>query len=111
MFGIGGLLGPFIIYVSETISYAVFGLLILATIPFYIQIKSPEFLVLQKDETLVKKANPKAVSKKLEYSLCFLMFFCLGLEITFAGWISSFSTLSHVTDAKGATTFPGIYWI
>ena len=39
------------------------------------------------------------------------MFFCLGMEITFAGWISSFATLSKVTDAKGATVFPSIYWV
>ena len=39
------------------------------------------------------------------------MFFYLGLEITFGGWISSFATLSKVTDNEGATVFPSVFWI
>ena len=39
------------------------------------------------------------------------MFFYLGTEITFGGWISSFATLTKVTDYRGATIFPSIFWI
>ena len=40
-FGFGGFLGPVIIFVFEGWSYAVFGLLMLTTVPFYFAIKSP----------------------------------------------------------------------
>ena len=39
------------------------------------------------------------------------MFCYLGLEITFGGWISSFATLTEVSDYRGATVFPGIFWV
>ena len=39
------------------------------------------------------------------------MFFYLGIEITFGGWISSFATITKVTDKEGATVFPSIFWI
>lgn len=39
------------------------------------------------------------------------MFLYLGLECTFGGWISSYSVLTGVTDHRGATVFPVIFWI
>ena len=38
------------------------------------------------------------------------MFFYLGMEITYGGWISSFATLTKITDNRGATVFPTIFW-
>ena len=111
IFGIGGLLGPYLIYVFENISFAVFGALMVITIPFYLRNKSPEFMELQHVENSATKVNAKAVSRPLEYALCVLMFFYLGLEITFGGWISSFATLSKVTDNEGATVFPSVFWV
>ena len=39
------------------------------------------------------------------------MFFYLGIEITFGGWISSYATITKVTDNEGATVFPSIFWV
>ena len=81
------------------------------TIPFYLKIKSPELNGFKIEEVASNNVSSKKISDLLMYSLCFLMFCYLGLEITFGGWISSFATLTGVTDNRGATVFPSIFWI
>jgi hypothetical protein len=42
LFGIGGLIGPVLVYIFEGRAFGVFGLMIAVVIPFYFKIKSPE---------------------------------------------------------------------
>ena len=44
LFGIGGLLGPYLVYVFEGSSYISFGVFIALLIPFYYSLQSPEHL-------------------------------------------------------------------
>ena len=38
------------------------------------------------------------------------MFFLIGIQFTFGGWISSYAVLMGVSDKTGATFFPVIFW-
>ena len=42
LFGIGGLVGPFLVYFFEGSVFGVYGFLVVAVVPFYFKIKSPE---------------------------------------------------------------------
>ena len=42
IFGVGALLGPIFVYIFETNALSISGLLIMAIIPFYFKIVSPE---------------------------------------------------------------------
>ena len=42
--------------------------------------------------------------------LCLSLFLDIGMEITFAGWISSFSLLQGVSSKEEATIYPAIFW-
>lgn len=47
----------------------------------------------------------------MEICLCLLLFFYIGIECSYGGWISSFAVLNGVTDSQGATIFPTIFWV
>ena len=78
MFGIGGLIGPFIIYIFEGNTYTVFGLLIAASIPWFMMINSPELNGFEPEKRKSNVAHSKVISDTLEYALCLFMFFYLG---------------------------------
>ena len=41
VFGVGGLIGPYLIYIFENSSFAVFGMAMIITVPFYLKMKLP----------------------------------------------------------------------
>ena len=43
IFGVGGLLGPIMVYIFEVQAFAVVGLLILFTLPAYLLLPPPEY--------------------------------------------------------------------
>jgi len=45
MFGIGGFVGPIVIYIFETNTYAIMGFVCLLMIPIILRLKEPERLV------------------------------------------------------------------
>jgi len=111
LFGIGGLIGPFLIYIFEGKAFGVFGIMVMAVIPFYFKIKTPELNGFEVEDATSPALKAKTITNKLEYWLCGLMFLYLGLECTYGGWISSYSVLVGVTDNKGATVFPIVFWV
>jgi fucose permease len=40
-----------------------------------------------------------------------MMFFYLGLECTYGGWISSFAVLTQVANRQQATIYPSLFWV
>jgi fucose permease len=111
VFGLGALCGPIMVYIFETSSFAVYGLLTLALVPFYFKMESPEKLGLRLEEHCSPLRKDSVVSRPLEYSLCLMLFLYVGMEFIYGGWISSYAVLSGVTDNQGATIFPTIFWI
>jgi MFS transporter, FHS family, Na+ dependent glucose transporter 1 len=65
LFGIGGLIGPFIIYLFEGQAYGVFGIMVMAVIPFYIKIKTPELNGFQAEDVGSPASKAKNISNKL----------------------------------------------
>ena len=63
--GVGGLIGPYLVYLFEGQSYTVFGLLVAAAIPFYMKITTPDLGDFTPEERPSSVINSKAVSAKL----------------------------------------------
>ena len=99
VFGVGGLIGPFIVYFFSTKAFIAMGILSAVAIPFYMKVKSPELNGYVPHHHHSTNLKAKTISSALEYSLCFMMFFYLGLECTYGGWISSFAVLTDVADS------------
>lgn len=111
LFGVGGLLGPIIVYFFSTKGFLVLGILTATIIPFSLKLKSPELAGCAGEEALATNTKQKTVGWSLELCLCLLLFLYIGNECTYGGWISSFAVLTGVADNEGATIFPSIFWI
>ncbi len=62
LFGIGGLLGPIIVYCFSTKAFLVLGILTATIIPFCLKIKSPELDNLTVEDTRSQRAKQQTVS-------------------------------------------------
>ena len=51
------------------------------------------------------------VSWKVEYLMVLTLFLYIGMEYDYAGWISSYATISGFSTKEQATVFPMIFWV
>jgi FHS family Na+ dependent glucose MFS transporter 1 len=110
VFGLGGLIGPLLVYIFEINTFIVMGLLVALVVPFYIMKPSPEnngFASGGQHETVKGQSVPRTI----EFLLCLMMFLYIGLECTYGGWISSYAVLAGVSDKSSATIYPTVFWI
>jgi fucose permease len=100
LFGVGGLIGPLIVYVFETNSFTIIGFIFLSLIPAYYLLPSPELQnpALENKDNATAATMQRITPRKIEILLCITLFIYIGLECTFGGWISSYSILAGVSN-------------
>lgn len=111
IFAIGALAAPLLIAQSLragggiTLAYGIMGLSMLPIAFFVLRLPSPERTV----PLEAKEVAPK-VSRKLTAQLLVMFFLYGGSEAAFGGWISSYASAKHLTDAVGAAYLSSLFW-
>ena len=110
-FGIGGLIGPFIVIIWEENALWVIGIVfIISIVPFFF-LKSPD----ERDSHIQRKAEQKESQLVLgsfpETCICLLFFFYIAEEVGYASWAPTYALKAGVADPQGASFTAALFWI
>lgn len=108
MFGLGGLIGPIIIYAFENNAFAVMGFILLALMPVFFFLKEPKRMT-NSELKKVEKIIP--IPEGGDVLIGMFLFVYVGCETSYGGWISSYSILAGVSEKEEATFYATVYWI
>ena len=114
-FGIGGLLGPYIVYLLEANTYFILGFCGLILCPFFFFFLSPEtkehkelYQSLNKEE---KEEKGREMGQREVFIICIMYWLIIGQECSFSGWIPSFAVMNGYSTKEHATMYSSLYWI
>lgn len=96
-FGVGGLIGPLVIYELGINAFPAIGLLFVILSIAYWRLPEPDTA----SQAAAKKGvfvHGKEVPRSAEIILCISLFVYNGMECIYGGWISSYAVLVGASD-------------
>lgn len=106
MFGVGGLIGPFIVAFLGAKTYFTLGVCLGISSFAYLIIDSPEMRPASRTTQIAK-----VISRKVEIMICVLFLLYIGQEVGYGSWVSSYAVMEGVSNAKEAAFAGEVFWI
>lgn len=109
-FGFGALIAPLIVAQVITFNYGIewaYWLLAMIILPagiLFLFVPSPAV------KKVSNKTNGKISNPLLTVSIILFLFFWVGIEVGFGGWIYSYALKTGLTDKAGAAYLISIFW-
>lgn len=97
IFGIGGLLGPFVVAECGSKSYFILGIILMLCSVSYLFLRSPDSGNTRRSTQIAKPIN-----KKVEALICVMYILYIGQEVGYGSWVSSFAVMAKVADLEEA---------
>lgn len=112
-FAVGGLLGPYFVYLFELKSFAVLGVSGIGMACFYPFFTSPEKVDKSLKEPLAEQSakQPKQMSLHQVLLISFMFWLIMGQFCSYGGWVSSYAVMNHYASKEHATLYGSVYWM